>query len=236
MSLLGTLENGLFALAQVLRFPVIAMLWVAVGAAVFMAGGCVTEWLARRRERTGFDLNTWLDAGPVLGADAGRRAALPVPLRGLLQDVEAERRKPSFADGGLEHLVLEREERVRRTLNGSRLLVKVGPSLGLLGTLIPMGTALASLTAGNLEAMAGQMVVAFTTTIVGLAAGTVAYVIQVVRHGWVNECVREQRFLAERLAGELRRGAYGGGAEVAPKGLATEERHDGTLSASAVAR
>ena len=42
------------------------------------------------------------------------------------------------------------------------------------------------------------MVVAFTTTIVGLAAGTVAYVIQVVRHGWVNETVREQRFLAER--------------------------------------
>ena len=227
MNLLGSLENGLFALAQVLRFPVIALLWVAVGAAVFMAGGCVMEWLARRRERNGFDLNAWLDAGSVLGADPQRRAALPAPLRGLLRDVEAERLKPSFADGGLEHLVLEREERVRRTLNGSRVLVKVGPSLGLLGTLIPMGTALASLTAGNLEAMAGQMVVAFTTTIVGLAAGTVAYVIQVVRHGWVNETVREQRFLAERLAGELARDALGG--------IVPEERHHGTLSAPAVA-
>ncbi|MYH27839.1 MAG: hypothetical protein F4018_14955 [Acidobacteria bacterium] len=227
VNLLGTLENGLFALAQVLRFPVIALLWVAVGAAVFMAGGCVMEWLARRRERGDFDLNAWLDGGPVLGADATRRAALPAPLRGLLRDVDAERLKPSFADGGLEHLVLEREERVRRTLNGSRLLVKVGPSLGLLGTLIPMGTALASLTAGNLEAMAGQMVVAFTTTIVGLAAGTVAYVIQVVRHGWVNQTVREQRFLAERLAGELARDALGG--------IVPEERHHGTLSAPAVA-
>ena len=83
--------------------------------------------------------------------------------------------------------------------------MKVGPSLGLLGTLIPMGTALAALTAGNLEAMAGQMVVAFTTTIVGLSAGTVAYVVQVVRHAWVNETVRKQRFLAERIAGELTR-------------------------------
>ena len=81
----------------------------------------------------------------------------------------------------------------------------MGPSLGLLGSLIPMGTALAALTAGNLEAMAGQMVVAFTTTIVGLSAGTVAFVVQVVRHAWVNETVREQRFLAERLAGELAR-------------------------------
>ena len=104
-------------------------------------------------------------------------------------------------------MVLEREERVRRSLGGSRLLVKVGPSLGLLGTLIPMGTALASLTAGNLEAMAGQMVVAFTTTIIGLTAGTIAYVVQVVRHSWVNETVREQRFLAERISGELEREA-----------------------------
>ena len=232
MNLLGTLENGLFALAQVLRFPVIVLLWAAVGAAVFMAGGCVMEWLARRQERSRFDLNAWLDAGPVLGSDSARRAGLPAALRGLLRDVEAERLKPSFGDGGLEHLVLEREERVRRTLNGSRLLVKVGPSLGLLGTLIPMGTALASLTAGNLEAMAGQMVVAFTTTIVGLSAGTVAYVIQVVRHGWVNEAVREQRYLAERLAGELKRDAPG---EAAAHLAATEERHDGTLSAPAVA-
>jgi len=68
-----------------------------------------------------------------------------------------------------------------------------------------MGTALASLTAGNLDAMAGQMVVAFTTTIVGLSAGTVAFVIQLVRHGWVNETIREQRFLAERIAGEMER-------------------------------
>jgi len=205
--MLGLLENGLFALSQVLRFPVIAMLWVSVFAALFMAGGCVVEFLARRRERFRFDLNRWLQAGSVLDADAGRQDELPAPLRSLLRDVESEREKHALGDGGLEHVVLEREERVRRTLAGSRLLIKVGPSLGLLGTLIPMGTALASLTAGNLEAMAGQMVVAFTTTIIGLTAGTIAYVVQVVRHSWVNETVREQRFLAERIAGELERAA-----------------------------
>ena len=203
--MLGLLENGLFALSQVLRFPVIAMLWLCVAAALFMAGGCLVEFVARRRERYRFDLNDWLRRGPVLDADPSRQDELPAPLRGLLHDVEEERRKVALGDGGLEHVVLEREDRVRRTLGGSRLLVKIGPSLGLLGTLIPMGTALASLTAGNLEAMAGQMVVAFTTTIIGLTAGTIAYVIQVVRHNWVNQTVREQRFIAERIAGELER-------------------------------
>ena len=228
MNLLGVLENGLFALSQVLRLPVIALLWVAVGAAVFITGACLMEGLARRRERAGFEINAWLDAGPLLGVDAERKAALPAPLRALLDDVEAEREKLALADGGLEHLVLEREERVRHTLNGSRVLVKVGPSLGLLGTLIPMGAALASLTAGNLEAMAGQMVVAFTTTIVGLAAGTIAYVIQIVRQGWVNQTVREQRFMAERLAAELANELRGASAR--------EEGPNGTLSAPAVAR
>ena len=123
----------------------------------------------------------------------------------MLEVQDRQSREP-FRDGGLEHIVLEREERARRGLNGSRLLIRVGPSLGLLGTLIPMGTALASLTAGNLEAMAGQMVVAFTTTIVGLTAGTGGYVVQLVRQAWVSEIVREQRFLAERIAGEVQRG------------------------------
>ena len=205
MSLLGTLENGLFALSQVLRLPVIVLLWICVAAALFMASGCVVEFLARRRERSGFDLQAWLEAGPALNADHERRQALPVSLRRLLRELRDEQDRTTLKDGGMEHIVLETEERARRTLNGSRLLVKVGPSLGLLGTLIPMGTALASLTAGNLEAMAGQMVVAFTTTVIGLSAGTVAYVVQMVRHGWVHQTVRQQRFLAERVAGELAR-------------------------------
>jgi biopolymer transport protein ExbB/TolQ len=128
---------------------------------------------------------------------------MPSNLRSLLRQIEHARLDDTLADGGLEHLVLESEERVRRTLSGPRMLVKVGPALGLIGTLIPMGTSLASLAAGNLEAMAGQMVVAFTTTIIGLATGTLAYVVAAVRLTWVNETVREQRFLAERVAGEL---------------------------------
>ena len=83
--------------------------------------------------------------------------------------------------------MLAREEQLAATLTAPRMLVKVGPSLGLLGTLIPMGSSLASLATGNLEAMAGQMVVAFTTTIIGLATGTLAYVVAAVRQTWVNE-------------------------------------------------
>lgn len=203
MNLLRVLENGLFALGQVLRFPVMALLWVCVASALFMAGSCLVDFVLRRRERQGFNLDRWLQDGLVLDPEESRRGKLPAALRRLLGDVDKAKTLDTLGDGGLEHLVLEYEERVRSTLNGPRMLVKVGPALGLMGTLIPMGTALASLAAGNLETMAGQMIVAFTTTIIGLATGTLAYLVASVRLGWVNETVREQRYLAERIVGEL---------------------------------
>ncbi len=83
-------------------------------------------------------------------------------------------------------------------------MVRVGPSLGLLGTLIPMGSSLASMAAGNLEAMAGQMVVAFTSTIIGLATGTLAYVVAAARQNWVTETIREQRYSQSKLLARCR--------------------------------
>lgn len=203
MNVLGLLENGLFALGQVLRFPVMALLWVCVAMALYYAGRCLFDAVARRREHAGFDLARWLKQGPVLQATDERRAALPAGPRALLEAARRAHDEQSLGDGGLESLVALHDERQRRTLNGPRALVKVAPSLGLLGTLIPMGTSLAALAGGNLEAMAGQMVVAFTTTIIGLGAGTLAYVVSLARQGWVNEAIREQRHLAERIAIEL---------------------------------
>lgn len=202
LTLLAMLENGLFALGQVLRFPVMVLLWACVLVALFFSGRCLVEFVMRRRERRGFDLNGWVNAGPVLSAWRERQRSLPVDLRRLLEDVERSRARRGFAVGELEHVVLAREEHVRRRLVGPRTLVKVGPSLGLLGTLIPMGSSLAALAAGNLDAMAGQMVVAFTTTIIGLATGTLAYVLAAIQQSWVNETVHEQRYLAERIAAE----------------------------------
>lgn len=203
MNLLGVLENGLFALGQVLRFPVMALLWLCVAAVCFMAGSCFIEYLHRRAQRGSFDVKRWLRGGAILSSGSERLALLPLPLRAFVETLQQRHREGELGVGGLEHLVLESEEDLRHALNPSRMLVKVAPSLGLLGTLIPMGVSLASMAAGDLAGMAGQMVVAFTTTIIGLACGTGAFVVNLVRQGWTNELIREQRFIAERVAAEL---------------------------------
>ncbi|BAV65918.1 MotA/TolQ/ExbB proton channel family protein [Sphingobium cloacae] len=199
------LENGLFALGQVLRLPVVLMLWLCVALMFYYVGRYLVEAVARRRERAGFDLKRWLQQGRVLdeGADPAREAALPVHLAKLLAAIRALDRTQALHHGGLENVVAEAEERLRHSLDGPRALVKLGPSLGLIGTLIPMGSSLAAMAGGNLGAMAGQMVVAFTSTIIGLATGTVAYGLVVLRQGWVSASIREQRYLAEVVVAEM---------------------------------
>jgi biopolymer transport protein ExbB/TolQ len=205
MNLLGTMENGLFALGQVLRFPVILLLWVCVGMTLYFVGLSLADAVKRARERSSFSLKQWLQGGPVIQADSARRNSLPSHLQSMVSAIQAAAASNSLGHGGLENIVAEHEERLRHALDGPRALVRVGPSLGLVGTLIPMGSSLAAMASGNLNAMAGQMVVAFTTTIIGLTSGTVAYAIVAMRQGWVSTSIREQRYLAEAVASELER-------------------------------
>lgn len=197
------LEHGLFALGQVLRLPVFVLLWLCVALTLYYAASYLIEAVRRRSERGGFDLKRWLQEGRVLDTTPERRTELPGTLQGMLRAIQQLDSDQALHHGGLENVVAEYEERLRHGLDGPRALVKVAPSLGLIGTLIPMGSSLAAMAAGNLNAMAGQMVVAFTSTIIGLAAGTVAYGLVALRQSWVSASIREQRYLAEVVATEM---------------------------------
>lgn len=205
MKFMDVLENGLFALGQVLRMPVMLMLWICVAVTVYYIGSYLMEAVARRRDRAGFDIKRWLQRGRLLdGTDeAMRDAALPKNLARMLASMRELDQFQALHHGGLENVVAEAEEQLRHSLDGPRALVKLGPSLGLIGTLIPMGTSLAAMAGGNLAAMAGQMVVAFTSTIIGLATGSIAYGLVVLRQSWVSASIREQRYLAEVVAAEM---------------------------------
>jgi len=88
MSLLGILEGGLFALGQVLRFPVMFLLWVCVASVCFMAGVCLIEYLARRKERAGFNIKLWLQSLEILRADGARLDTLPGFLKSFVEKVK----------------------------------------------------------------------------------------------------------------------------------------------------
>ena len=67
-----------------------------------------------------------------------------------------------------EHELADFQVEVQKNLAKYRMLVKFGPMLGLMGTLIPMGPALVGLGLGNISSMAYNMQVAFATTVIGM--------------------------------------------------------------------
>ena len=97
----------------------------------------------------------------------------------------------------IERLLQAHELELSRRLDRIRFVIKVGPALGLMGTLIPMGISLAALAEGNIPKMAGSMVTAFTATVAGLGSGVLAYLIALVRERWAREDVREMAHAAE---------------------------------------
>ena len=97
----------------------------------------------------------------------------------------------------IERLLQAHELMLSRRLDRIRFVIKVGPALGLMGTLIPMGISLAALAEGNIPKMAGSMVTAFTATVAGLGSGVLAYLIAMTRERWAREDVREMAHAAE---------------------------------------
>lgn len=79
------------------------------------------------------------------------------------------------------------EIQAMKTLEKTDLIAKLGPILGLMGTLIPLGPGLAALGQGNVNDLAQAVIVAFDTTVVGIAAGGIAFFISKVRRRWYEK-------------------------------------------------
>lgn len=75
-----------------------------------------------------------------------------------------------------EHLLADFQVDVQKQLSKYRALIKFGPMLGLMGTLIPMGPALVGLAGGDIVSMAYNMQVAFATTVMGMAVAAIGLV------------------------------------------------------------
>ncbi|MBR6196636.1 MAG: MotA/TolQ/ExbB proton channel family protein [Bacteroidaceae bacterium] len=84
-------------------------------------------------------------------------------------------------------------------LASSRTLTKMGPMLGLMGTLIPMGPALVGLSSGDIASMAYNMQVAFATTVVGLFSAAIGFITGQVKSRWYQQDKVNLQFLADLL-------------------------------------
>ncbi|KMP12233.1 flagellar motor protein MotA [Candidatus Nitromaritima sp. SCGC AAA799-A02] len=78
------------------------------------------------------------------------------------------------------------KERIER----ADILTRVSPMLGLMGTLIPLGPGLAGLGQGDLSILTSAVTVAFDTTVLGLLAGVVGFILGRLRRRWYDDVLQ----------------------------------------------
>jgi biopolymer transport protein ExbB/TolQ len=81
----------------------------------------------------------------------------------------------------IEDALADYELQIQRRLDRTRVLVRAGPAVGLMGTLIPLAPGLAALGTGNYAQLSGDLQIAFAATVIGILVGTGAFALTLVR-------------------------------------------------------
>ena len=199
-------EEILFDIADALRIPVLVLALLALALVLFELGGLIAE-LARRRGRNRGRLDqAIISAGSALNSgDSGRaylelgKVATSKSMRGVLGSIVEHRSAQNGADRIAKDLAEFDYASVRR-LERTRILVRVGPALGLMGTLIPLSPALAGLAAGDVETLSENLRVAFSVTVAGLVIGSIAFAISLVRDRLYGQDFSDLEYIAAALA------------------------------------
>lgn len=99
----------------------------------------------------------------------------------------------------IEHILGDVEITSDKELSLPVTLAKMGPTVGLMGTLIPMGPALVGLAAGDIASMAYNMQVAFATTVVGLFASAIGFLTKQTTQRWQMRRMSDLELVASLL-------------------------------------
>ena len=186
------LSNLLYLIAQSLLIPVIIVLLIFIIYAVLSLGGFITEKFSRNK----FDVDKVekliraisKSSNPEEMKESVNDSELPLNQKKVLlkiisnYDIDPKSRRALATK-----LIEEEELQYANITQKTDILVRLGPTIGLMGTLIPLGPGLAALGTGDINKLGQALTVAFDTTITGLAAGSIGFIISRYRQKWYGD-------------------------------------------------
>jgi len=178
---MNVISNILYWISTGLLVPVIVLLIYFFIRSIILIGGFYGQYMTERKtvslldngikDLKQFDLIQFIESLP-------EKSGAQV-IRTLKEILNAKDN-----DARLDMLVSEYELTADKNVATSKILTKMGPILGLMGTLIPMGPALVGLATGDIASMAYNMQVAFATTVVGLVVSAIGFITQQAKERW----------------------------------------------------
>jgi biopolymer transport protein ExbB/TolQ len=191
MDILNLMQSALYLIMNALLYPVIGLLIILVAAVLFISGSFAAEFVGRRGRRAGVDRDSEQLAARIAeemmtdefnaAADQvenhlGRAVVGSRQLTAFLRDFAVEITKGrERLDVRAEKVLQQHEMQIAGALDKTRVMIRIAPMLGLMGTLIPMGPALLS----------------------GLAVAVAAYLISMIRDRWYAQDIRDMEYVID---------------------------------------
>ncbi len=186
------ITNLLFWISTGLLVPVIVLLLFFFLRSLLLVGGFFGQYLAVRKSEGQLDALL----SPLTPNDLASLTEQLPHIPGVAAPFYAQLLAVRHSAAHRERVLSAFDDAAHRAIALPRTLTKMGPVLGLMGTLIPMGPALVGLSAGDIASMAYNMQVAFATTVVGLVIGAIGTLTLQVQKRWNAQHMAHLEFLA----------------------------------------
>ena len=196
-----SLIHTLSWISTALQVPVVVAILYLLARGLIALGDFFGRWSdrVRRAHATGLSTGALANVPAHELLDLLARAS-PRRADTLRQALEALRQAPTDITWH-ERVLTEFELAIDRRLALFRTMTRIGPLLGLMGTLIPLGPALVALAGGDIAVLARKMEVAFATTVVGLVIGAIGFLLHQAAQRWAMDDLSLLELVSARLQG-----------------------------------
>ncbi len=192
------IDDAIFHVSDALEVPVLLCALLALAIVVYELGTFAVE--VRSRRRRGIDLEeAAISARDALRAGSPERASaaiVPVARSAAMISTLSLVVAHAGSDHRLNKALADFDFDAQRRLARTRLLVRAGPALGLMGTLIPLSPALTGLAQGNVSRLSQNLRVAFSVTVLGLLVGAVAFGLSLYRDRMYGQDLSDLQYVA----------------------------------------
>ena len=183
-----SISNILRTLANGLKLPVTLLLVLLAVVTLFLLGTLLTEIFMEHRHLK-VHMPELVDK--IRAAGKGSTAGIIRDSSLLLRQKDAltELTKhpdltPLMRESLAIRLIAQEKDFYDRRTQRTDLIAKTGPMLGLMGTLIPLGPGIIALGQGDTYTLSTSLLMAFDTTVAGLACAAAALIISSIRKRW----------------------------------------------------
>jgi biopolymer transport protein ExbB/TolQ len=202
------LYQAIFNASEALEVPVLVLALLSLAWVVVELGAFAAESVRRRRRSLARLVTAAEQARTALGRgdrEAAGKALAGVAWSPAMAEVLAafaELAGTPDAEPRLAKLLADFDFGRQKRLARTRVLVRTGPALGLMGTLIPLSPALEALAAGDVGTLSDNLRLAFSITVLGLLVGAAAFVVSLSRDRIYGQDYSDLEYVAAILTAD----------------------------------